>query len=641
MTENDATRRRSPTRTDLHVRKAPARATSFDPENGSFTAVIATGTPVQRRDSTYGDYFEVLSMAPKSIRLERLRSGAAPLLDSHRSGSAKDKIGIVTDARIENGELVADAKLSPRDDVKPIASDLAAGTAPAVSVGYQVFASVESRDQGGNLLITHTDWMPIEVSLVAIPADPNAHVRNLKGNTAMKTQNVNNQNENLTDDDSGVIVTRSQDDGGSQNDRRALEFYELAARRGLSAEFARGHIRAGSTVEQFRLAMLEESAANAVVISSRSGDENNATLDNPDFLARSIEGALVARMTGQRPEGASAELMGRTLLDMGAMLVQARGGRPAWGNRDRLATQVMERSIGGMLATSDFPNLLTTSGNRVLNEAYRAAQTPLMGLAKRRDAVDFRALTTIKLSEAPRLSEVKEGGEVTHGSRSEAKESFKLKTYAKIFSLSRQAIINDDLGAFADSNAAFGRAAAQTEADLLVSLLTPNSGNGVNLDDGSPLYGTGATRGNKAAAGAAISITTLNAARQALRGMKDIDGKTPINVTPKHLVVGPAKETEAEQFLATTLYPNQNSAVNPFAGKILVSVDPRLTGNAWRLFADPAEIATIMVAYLNGADGPAVETRLGWDVLGLEVRAVLDFGCGVNDFRGTYLNPGD
>ena len=53
---------------------------------------------------------------------------------------------------------------------------------------------------------------------------------------------------------------------------------------------------------------------------------------------------------------------------------------------------------------------------------------------------------------------------MTHGSRAESVESFKLKTYAKIFSLTRQAIINDDLGAFADSASAFGRGAAQTEA---------------------------------------------------------------------------------------------------------------------------------------------------------------------------------
>lgn len=640
--KNDATRRPSPERTQTYVRRAPTRGTTFNSEDGTFSAVIATSTPVLRRDYE-GDYFEILSIEPKAVRLDRLQSGAAPVLDSHRSGSTRDQIGIVTDARLDGSRLIADARLSPRDDVQGIATDLAAGTSPNVSVGYRVHAFVEGRDSQGRRTITVTDWEPFEISLVAIPADPNTHIRNMEDNTAMKktskNQNANAQNADETDD-SVVIETRSQDDG-SQNDRRALEFYDLAARRGLPAEFARGHIRTGSTMDQFRLAVLEEGAAIAArnPISAR-WSEGGDTLDNPDFLAHSIESALVARMTGKRPEGAAVELMGRTLLDMGAMLVQARGERPIWNNRDRLATQVMARS-GGMLATSDFPNLLTTSGNRVLNEAYRVAQTPLMAIAKRRDAVDFRALTAIKLSEAPRLSEVKEGGEVTHGSRSEAKESFKLKTYAKIFSLSRQAIINDDLGAFADSNAAFGRAAAQTEADLIVGLFTANSGNGVNLDDGNPLYGTAATRGNKSATGDAITITSLNAARQALRGMKDIDGKTPINVTPKHLVVGPAKETEAEQFLATTLYPNQNSAVNPFAGKILVSVDPRLTGNAWRLFADPAEVATIMVAYLNGADGPMVETRLGWDVLGLEVRAVLDFGCGVNDFRGTYLNPGN
>lgn len=639
--KNDATRRRSPGQTETYVRRAPTRGTTFNSEDGTFSAVIATSTPVLRRDYE-GEYLEILSIKPGAIRLDRLQSGAAPVLDSHRSGSTRDQIGIVTDARVDGGRLVADAQLSPRDDVKGIATDLAAGTSPNVSVGYRVHAFVEGTDTQGRRTITVTDWEPFEISLVAIPADPNTHIRNMEGNTAMKkhpkNQNVNTHNAD-ENGDSIVIETRSQDDG-SQNDRRALELYEYAARRGLSAEFAREHILAGSTMDQFRLAVLEEQArvASRFNISSRSGDGD--TLDNPEFLARSIESALVARMTGKPAEGAAAELMGRTLLDMGAMLVQARGERPIWNNRDRLATQVMARS-GGMLATSDFPNLLTTSGNRVLNEAYRVAQTPLMSIAKRRDAVDFRALTTIKLSEAPRLSEVKEGGEVTYGSRSEAKESFKLKTYAKIFSLSRQAIINDDLGAFADSNAAFGRAAAQTEADLVVSLFTANSGNGVNLDDGNALYGTGAIRGNKSATGDAITIASLNAARQALRGMKDIDGKTPINVTPKHLVVGPAKETEAEQFLATTLYPNQNSSVNPFAGKILVSVDPRLTGNAWRLFADPAEVATIMVAYLNGADGPMVETRLGWDVLGLEVRAVLDFGCGVNDFRGTYLNPGN
>jgi hypothetical protein len=606
----------------MHVRRAPLRATSFNADTGAFAAVLATSTPVQR-----GDFFEVLSMDPKSIRLDRLKSGAAPLLDSHRSGSAKDQIGIVTDARLENGELVAQATLSPRPDVQPIAIDFAAGTAPAVSVGYRVYASAESRDQDGNLIITRTDWEPFEMSLVAIPADPNAHVRNMKGSTTMPNQNTNHQSDE----------TRSQDD--AQNGRLSLEIYEHAALRGLPAEFARDHVRSGSTMDQFRLAVLEESAriADRTVISSRSGGAE--TLDNPDVLAAAVGDALYARMTGTAPKGAAVELMGRSMLDMGAMILESRGERPNWKNRERLATQVLERSAGAGMSTSDFPALLIATGDRVLQNAYRIAQSPLLKIAKRRDAVDFRTLYNIKFSEAPGLLPVGEGGEVKAGPRTESVESFKVQTYARKMLLTRQAIINDDLGAFSDSGAAFGRGAAQTEANLLAGLLTANSGNGANLADGSPLYGTGATRNNKAATGAAIAIDTLGAGRQALRDMLDIDGKTPISATPRHLVVGSALETTAEQFLHT-ISAVESANVNPFGGALKLHVDPRLTGTAWRLFADPSEVPVLMVAYLNGADGPNVETKLGWDVLGLEIRAVLDFGCGVNDFRGTYLNPG-
>jgi hypothetical protein len=613
MTEQP-TRRQPPGATDTFTRRAPMRGVTFDTETGTFSAVIATATPVPR-----GDYIEILSINRSAVRLDRMNSGAAPLLDGHRANSLKDRLGNVTAARIESGQLVAEARLSPRDDVKQVAADLAAGIPPAVSLGYRVYESSESRDADGRLVVTRTDWEPFEMSFVPIPADPNTHVRSQQKGTIMTTSNTNTE-----------AVTRTM------SDAEVHEAYGLTLRHGLSADFARQHIDAGASLDAFRGVILDKQAAEAARISINS--RSDSTFDNPDFLARSIEGALFARMTGTRPEGAAAEFMGRTMLDMGALLIQQRGEKPNWNNRERLAGQIFTRA--GDHSTSDFPNLLMSTGHRVLNQAYVVAQSPLLRLAKRRDAVDFRTLYQIKLSEAPRLAEVKEGGEVTHGSRAESVESFKLKTYAKIFSLTRQAIINDDLGAFADSASAFGRGAAQTEADLLVGLLTANAGNGANLNDGSPLYGTGATRGNKSATGDAIGIASLGAGRQALRNMKDLDGKTPINATPKFLVVGPAKEVEAEQFLHT-ISAVDSTKVNPFGGQLALAVDPRLTGNAWRLFADPAEVATIMVAYLNGADGPQVDQRLGWDVLGLEIRAVLDFGCGVNDYRGSYLNPGN
>lgn len=416
------------------------------------------------------------------------------------------------------------------------------------------------------------------------------------------------------------------------------EAYEITSRNGLPMDFARQHLTAGVTLEAYRNLVLNKIAADASRISINS--RSDATFDNPDFLARSIEGALFARMTGTRPEGGAAEFMGRSMLDMGAMLLEQRGERPNRKSRDGLAGQIMTRAgAGAGMSTSDFPNLLTSTGNRVLNQAYVAAQSPLLTLAKRRDAADFRTLSQIKLSEAPRLKKLPEGGEVAHGARTESVESFKLDTYGRKFVLTRQALINDDLGAFGDASGAFGRGAAQTEADLLASLLMANAGNGENLKDGNPLYGTGANRLNKAAAGGVINVTTLGAGRLALREMKDIDGITPINATPRHLVVGPALETVAEQFLHT-ISAVDSTKVNPFAGALTLHVEPRFTDNSWRLFADPSEVATIMCAYLNGVEGVDVQMNLGWDVLGIEIRAVLDFGCSVNDFRGSYLNPG-
>jgi hypothetical protein len=171
-----------------------------------------------------------------------------------------------------------------------------------------------------------------------------------------------------------------------------------------------------------------------------------------------------------------------------------------------------------------------------------------------------------------------------------------------------------------------------------VGLLLQNSGDGPSLNDGSPVYKT--TRGNKAAAGSAITVPALGDGRKALRDMKGLDGITPINAVPKHLVVGSAKETEAEQALAAIAAAHVDDA-NPFSGKLVLHVEPRLTGNAWRLFADPAQVTSLVIAYLNGLGGPQLAVQEGWTTLGAEFRAVLDFGCWMEDWRGTYLNPGN
>lgn len=134
------------------------------------------------------------------------------------------------------------------------------------------------------------------------------------------------------------------------------------------------------------------------------------------------------------------------------------------------------------------------------------------------------------------------------------------------------------------------------------------------------------------------------AARLALRSMKGVDGITPINATPRFLLVPAALETAAEKYLST-IYPAQAANVNPFGGTnaLTLVVDPRLddkSAKRWYVFSDPTVLPCIEYAHLEGFEGVQIETRNGFDVDGVEIRARLDFGAGGIDFRGWHCNPG-
>ena len=232
-----------------------------------------------------------------------------------------------------------------------------------------------------------------------------------------------------------------------------------------------------------------------------------------------------------------------------------------------------------------------------------------------------------------RLEEIAESGEITHTSRAENGEVMSLKTYARGITVSRNLLINDDLNLLGDMTAAFGEAAAQTEADILVNLLTSNP----DLSDGTPVFDTG--RGNIGQTPVVPDGFTkaVEAGRFAMRGVTGLDGKTLVNVMPKYLVVGPQMETEAEKLLAS-IYAATTDDVNPWTGKLTLMVEPRITDDRWFLFADPANRPALAYAYLSSAQGVQIQRTEAWDTLGMKYRAFLDFGAGWTDWRGAYLN---
>lgn len=582
----------------LMTRRNASFASSFDDESQTIEATVSTFADVPRRDAR-GAYIERLDPAGLDVSDPTKGIPSIPLLDSHRQGTARDVIGIVQALRNENGRVVATIRLSQAADAQPVIARIREGTLRGVSIGYAVERWEETKENGQRVRTARV-WHIVEVSAVPVPADNGANFRGFQ----MENENELNANDNER------VQTRAA-------------IRQIARSANLSAEWADTQIDAEATVVEARAAAFE-------AMQSRSQQTPRirvvgASGDDPTIIRQRRADALFARISGTQPEEPAREYVGDSMRDHARSILEANGISTRGMNADAIFTRAH--------TISDFQNLLSSTGNRFLMSAYETAQSPLKRLARQGTIADFRAKSLLKLSDIGTLKKVSESGEIKHTSRSEAAEGYKLDTYASIFGLSRQALINDDLGAFADWGRAAGRAAAETEAQLLVDLLISNPKMG---EDSKKLFHADHGNLDTTALSDATIVDDLSAARLALRTMKGVDGKTIVNGVPKFLVVPAVLETAAEQWLKS-IYPATMADANPFEGKLEIAVEPRLTDvDSFYIFADPASLPVLEYAYLSGAPGPQISSREGWDTLGMEYRVVLDFGCGAVDFRGAW-----
>lgn len=586
------------------IRTATTRPNSFDPETRTVSAVVATSTPVQRRDAR-GPFLEILT----ADTLDLSAAEGLPVLDSHRTASVRDQVGRVRSIALEDGSVVAVLELTSADDAAPVVQRIADGTVSGVSIGYRVTGWAEKSTPQGRVK-TPTGWRITEVTLTSNPADPSARLRH--------------QEESPMPQE--VIETPTPEEAEAQ---RRSHIRGLVRSAGLGAEIADQLIDQNADLNAAKAAIfdaLDEKRRSQPVIRVHSSGDDPAVIRD-----RQAE-ALHVRMAGGEPKPEVRAHMHESMLDM------ARGSLTRAGISVRGMTPDEVFTRAGEHTTSDFPALVSNAMNKTALSSYQAASSPLKALGRQRSLSNFKTATSIRLGEMGRLEELDESGEITATSRAENGETMQLSTYARGITVSRKLLIDDDLGMLGDMTAAFGEAAAQTEADILVAMLTGNP----NLRDGTPVFHS--DRGNIAASGIALTAESaaaaISTARLAMRGFTGLDGQTLINVQPKYLLTGPQNETAAEQVLAA-IYPATTDDVNVFANKLSLLIEPRITDTSWYIFADPARLATFQYGYLSSAQGVQIQRAEAWSTLGLKFRAWLDFGAGWLDWRGAYLNEGE
>lgn len=684
---------RKVTTAPMMIRAAEVRPGSYLEEDNSIELTWSTGAVGLRFDWWDGEYYlEELSMEPTAVRLDRLNAGAC-LLNTHQDYDLGSVLGSVVPgtAKVENGEGVARVRLATTPDVADTNQKIIDGHIRFVSVGYMVHEYLRTEKEGEKPHLLAVDWEPVELSMVAVPFDAGARVRArnaqqggthpciIRGAAATMEDQMSDQNS------AGAAATRTNEgqqqqgaDGGQQqgqgqqqsdagtsgtgqqqqgagDGQQQDQGQQGGGDRALTVTVQQIRERAGVFGADFTLDLVSRHAdkpltkadLDAALVDrftqDRSVDriDSSATIavDERDKYRKALTGALLVRITDSpdQPKDGGEMFGHMSTREIARDYLTRNGvkGHAAYGPME-LVSAALGMQRHGAQTTSDFAIALQNAGNLAIIEAYEQLEEgQWRQLSKEGSFNDFRPHNLAGLTGTPEFLVVEENGEYTYASFGDIGRAAQLWTAGRIISLSRQLIINDQLGLFGDMAGHLGRGAALHEANSVWANLLGN----VTLGDGVALFH--ATHGNLAGTPSALTADSLSAGRTAMAEQKDRDGVTPLYIRPKYLVYGPKNAGQVDKLMSPTLVPTTTGAVVPqFVRELTPVLEPRITDYAWYLVAEPRRQPVLTHGYLRGQRGIYTDTRVGFEVDGVEYKGRLDFNATAVDHRGAYKNAG-
>lgn len=594
-------------------------------------------------ETPYGRWFgdEILCHDEECINLERFNNGLGTVLFNHDRDAV---VGHIEKVWLEDNRGKALVRFDTDEQSETIFQKVQSGTLQGVSVGYainryEVLEDEDTKSTNGRFsgpAYVVTDWEPLEISIVSVPADPTVGVgRSAEEiHTSIDTQEDNTRMDQEKNLEVQEVKSEPVNTGLTQEDlQKAMEqerkrTSEITAMfRDFDVEGADEAIVLGKSVEEARAMVMDQLRARNAGVSVKMGEA-----ESDKFRAAAQDAVLMAAgIPVAEPAAGAQELRGYSMIEMARESLRRESDSTVnFGDN-------MELARAAINSTSTFPAIMSNLANKSVMVGFNEAETTYQIWAGKGSNRDFKEAARVALSEAGNLELVPEGGQFQQDSFGEASARTKVATYGKLFSLTRQAIINDDLGLFSKIAIKYGSAAKRLVNKMVYAQLTGN----VKMQDNVALFDS--KHGNVAGTGEALSVKAIAKAITAMRRQKGITGEATLNITPKYLVVPPELEVTAYQIVNSTAAVDgvNSGVVNPYKGRFIVVADAELTDpDAWYLVADATQHDTIEVTYLNGVETPRLETRQGFDVDGIEYKVAFDCGVSALDFRGLYKNAG-
>lgn len=632
---------------------------TVDEDKRTVKASLSSETPVKRWGIS-----EKLRHDADSVDLSRAADGL-PMLWSHNFA---EPIGVVRDVRLEKNRLVGLLEFSRNSRAKDVWQDISDGYLRNMSIGYKVDRWEVNEDEDE---YTGIDWTLLEASVVSIPADQSVGI------------NRGNEDNTMPKHDDGKTVTQTGDEGQQTvvNFQRAFKDGEQA---GISTGAEQERQRQAAIDSVFALVpdspvfrslrdtakaegwdelktrqqVMQLMGDGVEPLASRASDDVAATphkrnsgphittgADGIDKWRDAAQLSIAVRSGLEKDpdkirEIRATEFGGFRLSDLARSYLHAIGVKVPGDQRSLVGLALTRASIGH--TTSDFTDILVDAANKSAQVGYTEAPETWRAWCRVLNIPDFKAANFPQMSTFGDLDVVPEGGEYKYGSFSDFKESMTLKTFGKLFSISRQAIINDDLSAFTRVPFHLGRAAARMVGDEAYGVLTANG----NMNDGNPLFDD-SNHSNQvdAGSGAAPSVTTLNAAFASFGVQTDPAGNV-LNLEPSYLLAPKALEGTVRVLLESANDPAATtmSVPNIYKGRLEGVYEARLDANdaaQWYLATDPNMCETVGVGFLDGVDAPFLEEEETLTVDGMVYKVRIDCVAGALDWRGLFENDGN
>lgn len=632
------------------------------------------------------------------ISLDGIQSdGSVPLLLDHRN-EVSAVIGHGTPS-IESGGLVLSGELADSAAARSVIALANSGVQLKASVGGTIAAakmidpgqsvSVNGRtiEAGPDGLMLVTKFTLHETSVVPIAADASTSIKVAAGNRNRKMSNFAKfardmlPNANIGDmtetqlatlhanyrgateptgedfDMVGAYITASSADPVEVENRR-LRQIEAATRgewgehsesvRDLKAKAIGGEIDVDELLQDMREIRSQRAMHNVPegrTISGTPSRTDNAILEASLCMTGGLRD--VEKHYDERTLDSAFDMRGAGLqsLLMQAAVKNGYNARPGEHVTSGNIRGILEYAFAPVRAagfsTLSLPNILSNVANKFLLEGWDSVDQTALRISGRRSTRDFKTATTVSLLGDMTFKQLDSQGMIQHGELGELTYTNKVDTYARMFTISRQDIINDDVGALSQVPRRIGRGSMLKLNQLFWTLFLDNSS-----------FFTSGNNNVSTGGGSALALTGLQAAEKIFINQTDPDGE-PLGLVPAILLVPPTLKAVAAELMTSGLVVTGANTTRPsgnvWQGRFRIESSPYMenssyTGNsdaAWYLLAEPSALATIEIAALNGRVEPVVDTaEADFSVLGIQTRGYSDVGVAIQEFRAGVRSAG-